>query len=340
MVFNEKPAVDVTLIVCTFNRARDLHELLETAVVQETGGEFTYEVLVVDNNSTDETREVVEHFISAGPASVRYLFEAKQGKSHALNTGLKAAQGHIYTIVDDDFILPSSWVLNIYRAFRLHPEVSFIGGKVLPLWQEDPPPWLTREHWSAIAMADYGEEEFYTDADHQICLLACSFRTADVKAAGGYRPELGVTSGQIGGTEDIDLLQRLWQSGRKGIYLPHIWFHHKVTADRGTKQYHRRWHQEHGVFYAVMREKEFESSSARFFDVPAHVYRQAVRNAAALIKHSLLGKSDQAFDREIELRFLLGFMRKRYQDFRATGSSSAVREVATMCRFLLKRNST
>jgi glucosyl-dolichyl phosphate glucuronosyltransferase len=159
----ETPVVDITLLVCTYNRSGDLRELLETALAQETGGEFTYEVLVVDNNSTDDTRAVVEGFVAAGHANLRYLFEEKQGKSHALNSGLRALRGWAYVITDDDFILPKDWAKGIYEGFRDHPDVAFVSGKVLPRWEREPPAWLTTEHWSALAMADYGEEEFLTD---------------------------------------------------------------------------------------------------------------------------------------------------------------------------------
>lgn len=313
--------VDITLLVCTYNRAADLRELLESALAQETASEVKYEVLVVDNNSTDETRAVVESFINKGHQNLQYIFEAKQGKSHALNTGIAAVRGWGYVITDDDFILPPDWVQNIYEAFRANPDVSFVSGKVLPLWQGEQPSWLTREHWSAIAMADYGQEPFIADDKNQICLLACAFRLADVQAVGGYHDDLGPQKGRTGATEDLELLLRLWKSGRKGLYVPHINFQHKVTADRLTKEYHRRWHRDHGRSYAVMRTEETEQSSVRLFDVPGHMYRAAVGNALRWLGCMLRGKADKAFLHETELRFFGGFVSKRRADLKANVSS-------------------
>lgn len=308
--------VDITVLVATYNRSSDLREMLETALSQETnGGAFTYEVLIVDNNSNDDTRLVVEEFIKRGHKNLRYLFEGQQGRSHALNTGLKAIQSDIFTICDDDFILPQDWLKKIFAVFKEHPEVSYVSGKVLPSWQGDVPLWLTPEHQSAIALADYGENEFYTDENNQLCLLACSFRLSDVNSVGGYNPRLGVTKNLIGGIEDIDIQQRLWKSGRKGIYIPHIWFHHKVTPDRCTKEYHRRWHTGHGVFYAFMRDEEFERASARLFDVPSHKYRQAVIDVIYWIKYSVQKQEIEAFRHETRLRFFKGFFRQRRIDF-------------------------
>lgn len=306
--------VDLSLLVCTYNRCEDLRELLETAVAQETEGRFNYEVVVVDNNSTDNTRATVEEFIAAGHKNVRYLFEERQGKSHALNTGLKAVRGWAYVITDDDFLLPPDWARGIYDGFREHPDVAFVSGKVLPLWQAEPPAWLTNRHWSALAMADYGEKEFITDESNQICLLACAFRVGDVVAVGGYHGELGPQKGRTGATEDLDLLIRLWKSGRKGLYLPHVSFRHKATADRLTKSYHRRWHRDHGRSYAIMRSDETEVGTRRFMGVPAYMYREAMRDFVSWLTCVVRGRSNDAFWHETQLRFFQGYFATRRAD--------------------------
>jgi glycosyltransferase involved in cell wall biosynthesis len=306
----------LTLLVCTFNRAGDLSELLRTALAQETDGTFTYEILVVDNNSTDDTRRVVDGFRARGHTNVRYLFEPRQGKSHALNTGLDAIRTPLYTIADDDFVLPPDWVQRIVDVFRGRPEVSFVSGKVLPFWQGTVPSWLTQDHWSAVALADYGDREFEASAANPVCLLACSFRLADVRAAGGYDAALGVSARQIGGVEDLEILQRLWNSGRKGLYVPAIHFQHKVGASRLTKRYHRRWHAGHGRFYAALREPAFELSSKRVLGVPGHVYRQAADAAAAWCGQVLRLNFDRAFLFETRLWFFAGFVRSRLAAWR------------------------
>jgi len=308
--------VDLSLLVCTYNRASDLRELLETAVAQETGGEFSYEVVVVDNNSTDDTRSVVDSFISAGHQNVRYFFEGRQGKSHALNRGLSELHGWAYVIADDDFILPKNWIKDLYQGFCDNPEVSFVSGKVLPLFQAEPPSWLTPKHWSAIAMADYGDKEFVTDDTHQVCLLACAFKAADVESVGGYDKQLGPNKARAGGTEDLDLLMRLWKTGRKGLYLPNVAFYHKATKDRLTKDYHRRWHADHGRSYAIMRVEGTERGKFRLFDVPAYMFREAATEMMRWISCMIRGRPDDAFWHETRLRFFAGFISKRRADSR------------------------
>jgi glycosyltransferase involved in cell wall biosynthesis len=306
--------VDFTLLVCTYNRAADLREALQTAL---------------------DTRAVVEEFAAAGHENLRYIFEGRQGKSYALNTGLAAARGRFYTIVDDDFVLPPDWVAKIFDGFAAHPEASFVGGKVLPLWQGEPPSWLTKEHWSPIALADYGEEEFYADESRQLCLLACTFRREDVLAVGGYDGQLGVSAGRIGGVEDLDILRRLWAAGRRGVYLPGVWFRHKVQPSRLTKAYHRRWHRGHGHSYALMRDPEVERAGARLFDVPSYMYRQAAASALGWLLHAARGRGASAFECEARLHFIAGFFLRRRADHLASGGRGALGELFSFTRALV-----
>jgi glucosyl-dolichyl phosphate glucuronosyltransferase len=332
----EPPSVDVTLLVCTFNRSSDLRDLLHTALTQDTGV-CTYEVLVVDNNSTDDTREVVQSLIAEGHSNLRYIFEGMPGKSHALNTGLAASRGAIYTIADDDFLLPQDCVRRIAEAFREWPAVSFISGKVLPRWLGTVPAWLGCEHWSAIALVDYGDEIFDIDQQHVVCLLACSFRRAHVQAIGGYRVGLSVSKDRIGGVEDMDLFQRLCRAGRRGIYLPEIAFEHKVRANRLTRSYHRRWHLGHGRFYAAMRDSGFEASSAELFGVPAHLYREAGSSAAGWLACRLLGRFNRSVWHETRLCFAVGFFLERFGEARAPGARGAFVTLSALVRALVVR---
>jgi glycosyltransferase involved in cell wall biosynthesis len=324
------PIVDMTVLVCTYNRREDLRELLLSALSQETGGAFTYEILVVDNNSSDGTRDLVESLTGEGHDAIRYLFERRQGKSFALNTGLSESRGAVYLIADDDLILPPDYLRRVWDAFRAHPEVSVVAGKVLPIWcgaVPACPAWLTQEHWSALALCDYGAEKLYTGVNEPICLLAGAFRRAHVEAVGGYHLDLGVSKSRIGGTEDVDLLARLYEAGHKGLYLPDLWLKHKVQADRLTKAYHRRWHTGHGRFYAAMRAPEVEHSSSRLFDVPAHLYRQAMADGASWLSFAARGRSADAFLHETRLRFFAGFFCARTKEFVSAGTGGRKSEL-------------
>src|SRR5579863_4847408 len=103
----------VTVILCTYNRCHVLSKALESAAASKLPPSYQWQVLVVDNNSPDRTREVVEDFAQHNPGRFRYLFESKQGKSNALNTGIREAEGDILAFMDDDVTVDPSWLYNL-----------------------------------------------------------------------------------------------------------------------------------------------------------------------------------------------------------------------------------
>ena len=124
---------------------------------------LSWEVIVVDNNSSDNTRKVVEDFVRSSELNIRYVFEGKQGHSHARNTGVKEAKGEIIAFTDDDVIVEKSWIHNIDRIFK-EDYVGCIGGKILPIWEKPCPKWLTKDLYGYLALLDYGENPFYIDS--------------------------------------------------------------------------------------------------------------------------------------------------------------------------------
>lgn len=331
---------DISVVVSTYNRRRMLEATLSSVLAQEAGG-LSYELLVVDNNSTDGTREAAEAFVARGGGRVRYFFEPRQGVSHARNTGIANARAPIVAFTDDDVCVAPDWLARIKRAFDEHPEVDMVGGKVLPLWPSEPPAWLRREHWPPLALIDYGEEPFHTNAERPVCLVSANlaFRRAVFEHVGLFDPGVQLTKGSVGSVEDDEIERRVWRAGRLGLYEPGVVVHADVQPERMTRDYHRRWHEGHGRYYAIMHAEDVERASLRLFDVPGPLYRQAAADALGWLKSSLRrsGGGDDAFVREARLRFFLGFFRKRREDFRAAGGRDDLRELAAFVRALLGR---
>ncbi len=224
-------------------------------------------------------------------------------------------------IADDDLVLPPEYLYTAYEAFRTHPDASFIGGKVLPKWSADPPEWLTPDHHAALALGDYGEAELYTAAENPLCLLAGIFRTADVRSVEGYNLGLGVSGGLTGGVEDVEIYNRLFKAGKRGLYVPQLVVYHKVAPAKMTQEYHRRWHYGHGTQFARLRDPQVEAGRFRLFDVPAYMYREGVEFGLRWLALRMRGNSNAAFVAEMHLRYLYGFFTQRRADFRAAGGS-------------------
>jgi glycosyltransferase involved in cell wall biosynthesis len=314
----QHPVPQLSVLVCTYNRCTDLQELLASVVSQETNGLFKFEVLVIDNNSTDDTRAMVTSLIGEiSPATgllIRYMFEPRQGKSYALNTALAAAVGSICIIADDDLIFPRGHLRRVWQAFADNEDVSIVAGKVLPIWQSDVPAWLSSHYWTALALADMGDQPFRTGVDRPVCLLAAAFRRDAVMNLGGYNHDLGVSGGSIGGVEDADVYSRLYRCGHIGLYEPGISVFHKVQPHRVTKRYHRRWHLGHGSQLARMRDPEVEHSRMRILGTPRHLYRLLLSNAARWFL-CCLRRDARAFMYETQLWFAAGFIAERTAEF-------------------------
>jgi glycosyltransferase involved in cell wall biosynthesis len=302
----------VTVLVCTYDRCKDLEEMLCSALRQTGAGESEYEILVVDNNSTDQTRATVERLASNARVPLRYLFEPQQGKSFALNAGVDAARGTYYAVIDDDLIMPDTYVRDLVAAIREFTGVAAVAGKVLPLYEGRPPVWLTKAHWAPIAMADLGERSIRVGSQRPICLMAATLRRAAVLAVGAYRTDLGVRGRKVvGGTEDAELMRRLWSAGLEGLYVPQLVLYHKVDASRLTTAYFRRWHFGHGRSRARERDPGVEKSRARLFDVPVHMYGAAIKDVVGYLGGRLSRRTHHALHHQFQLCFFAGFVRER-----------------------------
>jgi glycosyltransferase involved in cell wall biosynthesis len=307
---------DVSVIISTYNRC-DLLPVALASILEQDSGAVNYEVIVVDNNSTDRTRYVVESFLEQSNVSLSYIFEEKQGLSYARNAGIAAARAPIVAFTDDDVYVSPDWVANIKRIFDQHPEIGCGGGKVLPQWNNEPPSWLTNDHWTPLALLDYGDSSFYVNTDRQICLIGANmaFRREVFERIGVFAPELQRVKGSIGSMEDLEFELRFYRSGGQGLYEPSLVVTAPVEPERLTKTYHRRWHTGHGHFSSMLRHEETERASARLFDIPSHMYRRAAANTIHWLKYSLQRREAKAFLHETQLRFFDGFFRERRKEF-------------------------
>jgi glycosyltransferase involved in cell wall biosynthesis len=310
-------APEVSVIVATYNRGDVLRGAIESLLRAETA--TTYEVIVVDNNSTDNTRQIVEELQAKSPVDLFYYFETQQGVSYARNVGVAHARAPILAFTDDDIRPAPDWISSITESFKRFPAADCIGGKVLPDPSIEFPNWLTEQHWPPLALLNLGDAPMVLDVEHGAGLVGANFvvRASALKEVGLFYPELQRVKGGIGSLEDTELQIRLSRAQKRLMYLPELVVYAQVLDERLDKAYHRRWHCGHGHFHAVMRNEEFESSKVRLFDVPGHLYRSTFANAFGWLRCRLTNDDDRGFQRELELRFFWGFFRKRFAERRS-----------------------
>ena len=133
--------MDVTVVICTYNRCQSLAKALDSIAKSSLSPSTTWEVLVVDNNSTDQTMEIVQDLCRRHPGRIRYVFEPRQGKSHALNSGIRHSRGEILVFADDDETVDPEWLQQLTAPLR-DPTWSGAGGPVILQWCCPRPSWL------------------------------------------------------------------------------------------------------------------------------------------------------------------------------------------------------
>lgn len=280
----------VTVLLCTYNRSSFLRETLRAISNLPTRGDYDVEILVVDNNSTDDTAGVVREAAARSHVPIRYEFERRQGKSFALNRGLSGARGEVIAHTDDDVWPDDQWLDRIVDAFRAH-DITFAFGKVRPRWEGMPPPELLtqRAHqiWGPLAIVDYGDEVQFYRPDSKGQRLPVGANLAFSRQAlldiGGWRTDLGKVDNSLISGEDHEIFYRLRSANAyAGLYDPEISVRHFVPAWRTTRRYFRRWFFWHGKTMARMPKEMFDLDLSRvphIAGVPRFLYRQLLQQA-------------------------------------------------------------
>jgi GT2 family glycosyltransferase len=301
---------EISVVISTYNRRDSLARTIESVLAQTDAPE--YELIVVDNRSTDRTAPLIKEYVYRSDR-VRYVFEPKQGVAYGRNAGIGRAVAPIIAFTDDDVVVSANWLKAIHTAFEEKPQFGCIGGKVSPLWPAPPPRWLTPKHWAPLALLDYGEAQ-PLGPDNRKCLITANMavRREVFECIGGFSPNFQKSAGLIYALEDTELQERYWRTGGRCFFDPRIEVYAEVQSFRLEKQYHRRWHFDFGAWQARLREPQFEKSKWHLFGVPGHVVRRFAEHGAAALGDMLLRRGDRAFEHELQARFFAGFMKKRW----------------------------
>lgn len=311
---------DATVLIATYNRATLLGETLDSLRRLRVRPGRQWEVVVVDNNSTDDTRAVVERHGADFPVPLRYLFEARQGRSSALNAGIAAASGDVIAMTDDDVIVDERW-LDAACDVLLEKDgaIAYAGGPVEPIWEIDPPVWLdlTRgDLWGTIAIQDHGDRPFAYEEARRVPLGAnMAARRSFFAAIGTFRADLGRSSGRLVlGQEVPELLMRARAAGLRGMYLPAMRVRHHIPAKRLTRAYFRRWWFGKGVSRAGLEGVQPLTElgvdllrTPHLLGVPRYMYGSACRDVIGWLRNTLRGRRANAFRHEMMLAFFAGY---------------------------------
>jgi len=327
-----------SIVIATYKRADVLADTL--ASLARLQPDAPWEVIVVDNNSPDHTRPVVETAAATYPVPVIYAFEREQGRSAALNRGFTLAKGDIIVTTDDDVRVESDWLSRIESGLESQ-RCDYVGGRVVPLWDGPRPRWLPATNgqlWAVIALLDYGMTPVKFGKRVPLGVNMAMRRDA-IERAGGFDVRIGRKAGTLLGQEVREWCLRAHTAGLAGYYIPDVVVQHLIPRDRLTKRYFRRWFFWRGISRAMLyaetgldMEKP-EQSSLDFSHVPhiAGVPRYMFRSALAALKDSIVAalKHDSVagFERELWLWFFAGVVKQRWKDRQRAVKAAVARAV-------------
>jgi glycosyltransferase involved in cell wall biosynthesis len=323
--------MEFSIIIPTHNRADELRETIRSIAKLTIVGDW--ELLVVDNKSTDHTRAVVEEQSVSFPAPLRYLFEPEQGRYAALNTGIRAAKGNIIATTDDDARVEPDWLTRAAAGLEALG-CDYVGGKVWPIWRGARPAWLPDRpgrHWAVLALQDHGDKplEFGVNGIPWPLGINTATRREAFDRIDLFDNRLGRKAGTLRNQAQREWHLRARAAGLHGFYVPKMVVHHVVEAERLKKQYFRRWYYWHGISRAILFAKlgvDMDSPDNSRLDfskvpqvagVPRYMYRTLASHSKDLVRARLRGDAVAAFEHELWLWFFAGIAKQRWTERKA-----------------------
>jgi glycosyltransferase involved in cell wall biosynthesis len=242
--------MDITVVICTHNRAELLGKMLCVLSQADCSGAGNIEILVIANACKDNTEQVLDHYVEvfrdhAGPP-LRWLAEPVPGKSTALNLGIRESRGDALCFIDDDQYVANTFFHTLSAALARHPEYEIFCGWMAPDWDGSEPAWVHETgkfHIGIRPFPEYnlGPEPMEIKPDNKLPSGGnITVRRAVFARVGDFSTDLGPQGHNLMGGEDIEFVKRALQAGARILYEPTIRQKHAVEAERMATLYMMR----------------------------------------------------------------------------------------------------
>lgn len=307
--------MSLSVVICTWNRAELLRQTL-SRLVQVGQRPPSWELLVVNNNSTDHTRDVALQFATALP--MRVVDEPRVGLSHARNRGLTEARGDVVAFTDDDVLVSDRWLTACVEAAAAWPEAGCFGGPVRPWFPVPPDPELL-EAFPLLARGFCGTL-FQSDvpvllpASETLVGACMAFRRAAVENL-AFDPELGRQGEKLAGQEDFVFVEAVRQRGWKVAWVPDMAVSHYVDPSRMTEEYLARYTRDNAA--QAYSAAQYGAGSALAGGMPHWMLKAFVGQFARYLVRRLVGPRREALDALRETSRLRGLLAGARQHSRA-----------------------
>ena len=287
----EKSRLKISIVVATYNGQRTIQECISSLIMLDYP---FYEILIIDNNSTDKTKSIVQTF-QKKHKRIHYFNENKQGLSFSRNRGIKESTGEIVAFIDDDAIADKLWLHYLALAYSVKSKIGCVGGKVLPLKTINFPTWFKKEMLSILGVFDYGNETKVLPTN--ISPIGCniSYRKEVIMKVGKFNVDLGRKKESLLSCEETEMCKRLGEAGYIIMYEPKAKVYHNLNEEKFSIKYLLKRYFMDGV------------SSARIDIVEE---KSLVKNAAIVLVHLLYFISKRDFNYLFKATYRTGVIKE------------------------------
>ena len=237
--------VNISIIICTRNRSKRLERFFQGLAELRIPVGVVFEILIVNNGSTDDTEAILKNIMVQYELPVQYLEMKEKGKSKALNLGLEHAQGELILFADDDVLFAPSWLETYWGAFKKYPEYEGFGGRVVPKWDGKLPDWIKGGMVELMPLplinkVDFGSKHIPFPNNGTPGGLNAGLRKNVIDKIGRFREDLGPGSA-VPYAEDTEFFRRVVMGGGTFLYLPEAEVIHINPPERMTQKYALKW---------------------------------------------------------------------------------------------------
>lgn len=294
----------ISIVICTWNRAASLRTTLQSLNEQSDCDDLDIEVIVVDNNSNDDTKSTIEKILPSWKlGDLRYAFEPRQGKQFALNRGIELSRYEVLAFTDDDIIVPNNWVNNIAHIFE-EETLELVGGNTVVVWPDcGKPSWFDTSMSAIVGAVDLGNNRLcpppagYTPAGANLVARRTLFKRIGMFSETHFRHM------------DHEFGSRCARAQVNIAYEPTLLVCAPVDNACLSKRYFRRWSFKAGI---ASDDESHNSSVATFLFAPRWLYRQLIEDLVFLLSRFLQTDDALVFSRELRLWRTLGAISSRW----------------------------